>query len=583
MSPLTSSARPLSRTRTGERAEDPVRGRAAAHARPVVLWTLALAAAFAFRLGFGLLSEFFFEDETQIFLLGLRFHSTGAWPYFGPDIVWTHSQIPGALQALLVGVPMDLVAVPEAPVVLLSVLSFLALCLLAWYICRRLPDLPRWLVYGWVLTLPWTLHYGTHLINTSYILPAAIIFFVAFFEAHPRFGVRLISAPVAFFGMGAAVCWMMQIHASWPLLGPFVLAALWGRRRHGAARLAGDALAFAAGAAITGSLLAPTFWTYGLAAGSGGTARNLRVHLVSPVAFVTTLARFFSFASLEVLQFIETNSAKRLLFFIHYFWLVPFGIVAWLAGVLQPLGMAVLWFRRRSPDPAWIPLRWLVLATAVLVYLSYFFVMEPPQARAFYLGLPVAVIYAAYCWRFVDSPRARRVAAIVLVAGIIFDAGVVAGRAPDRSLYKNRALVAAAVRLRAPDVLAHRRPFSRDWDWTTRQNLGPIGTGRAVDDLRIVKAGWRKGPWGMTLWRVTIRNQSATTAYRDFLYETTYRDRSGRVVDTRYEPLREILQPGQTITLTDVNDAFVDAEFASAEMKIVGGEALVPLEFVLAR
>ncbi|HEY3122240.1 MAG TPA: hypothetical protein VGL15_16565, partial [Vicinamibacteria bacterium] len=83
-------------------------------------WGLALAAAFLFRLGFGLCSEFWFEDETQIFLLGLRYHSTHAWPYFGPDVVWTKSQIPGALQALLVGLPMDVLPAPEAPFLLLN-------------------------------------------------------------------------------------------------------------------------------------------------------------------------------------------------------------------------------------------------------------------------------------------------------------------------------------------------------------------------------------------------------------------------------------------------------------------------------
>src|SRR5438132_10456769 len=83
-------------------------------------WGLAgIIALFAFRLLFGLSSEFFFEDETQIFLMGLRYHATGAWPYFGPDVVWTKSEIPGALQALLVGIPLNLWPVPEAPFVLL--------------------------------------------------------------------------------------------------------------------------------------------------------------------------------------------------------------------------------------------------------------------------------------------------------------------------------------------------------------------------------------------------------------------------------------------------------------------------------
>jgi len=60
-------------------------------------WVAILGAVFVFRLLFGLSSEFFFEDEPQIFLLGLRYHATDRWPLFGPDVVWTKSEIPGAL------------------------------------------------------------------------------------------------------------------------------------------------------------------------------------------------------------------------------------------------------------------------------------------------------------------------------------------------------------------------------------------------------------------------------------------------------------------------------------------------------
>ena len=111
-------------------------------------WGLALAALFAFRLFFGLSREFFFEDETQIFLMGLRHYATGQWPYFGPDVVWTKSEIPGALQSVLISVPLWILPVPEAPFVLLNLLSFGTLAWFAWYICQRLPSLPAWLVWG---------------------------------------------------------------------------------------------------------------------------------------------------------------------------------------------------------------------------------------------------------------------------------------------------------------------------------------------------------------------------------------------------------------------------------------------------
>ena len=94
-------------------------------------WWAALAAAFGLRLAFGLSSDFFFEDQTQVFLIGLRYYATGQWPYFGPDVVWTKSEIPGALQGGLVGLPFTLAPVPEAPIVLLNLLSMGTLCAFA--------------------------------------------------------------------------------------------------------------------------------------------------------------------------------------------------------------------------------------------------------------------------------------------------------------------------------------------------------------------------------------------------------------------------------------------------------------------
>src|SRR5262249_48794925 len=105
------------------------------HARPSrAVLAGAIVAFFAFRLLYGLSSDLFFEDETQIYLMGLRYYATGAWPHFGPDVVWTKSEIPGALQSLLIGIPFKLAPYPEAPYVLLNLLSLAALAAFAWYI-----------------------------------------------------------------------------------------------------------------------------------------------------------------------------------------------------------------------------------------------------------------------------------------------------------------------------------------------------------------------------------------------------------------------------------------------------------------
>jgi hypothetical protein len=544
-------------------------------------WRIALilAACFLFRLFFGLSREFFFEDQTQIFLLGFRYYATDAWPFFGPDVVWTRSEIPGALQALLVGLPLRVVAIPESPFVLLNLLSFGATCALAWYACAQLPQAPRWLIWGWFLTMPWTIEFSAHMINTSYILAPAIVFFIGFFEAAPAFSLRRLPPAAAFALMGLAMTWLLQIHMSWPLLIPFAAGVWISRRADGGRALAVDAAAFVAGALIPGALLLPTLVRFGLHAGSGGVLRNLHPHWVSPWIIVTTLARFLSFASLEISRFIATDGAKRLEFFGRHPWLLPLAIVVGIVGVVQPIWMLIDACRpmrqwpAAMPRPKWAALRRLVAASVLLVYASYWVVMEPPQAHAFYVLAPIAFLFAAFWWTFVDSPRARQIAAGVLVINVAFHAGLAWAQAPEVSLYKNREVVATAVRLKAPEMFAHRRDFAIGG--------GPIALSdpsRPYDptrDFQIVASAYRPGPQGSLHWTITVHNRSAVVAYRDPLYVSTYLDEHDVIVDQRHERLKDIFQPGDTRTI-ELNDGFAGPAFTKARLQIVAAEALLP-------
>ena len=172
-----------------------------------------LLLAFVFRLLFGLCSPFQEEDTKQIYLIGLKFYSTGAWPYFGPDVTPT-IQIPGALQGLVVGLPLYVLPIPEAPYLLLNILSFSSLCFFAWYCTRRLPEIPKWFVWSWLLTAPWTLSISTHIFNPSYVLPAAVLFFVAAIETYPFLSHRLVPRRWANFMMGLSLFWMPTYHFS---------------------------------------------------------------------------------------------------------------------------------------------------------------------------------------------------------------------------------------------------------------------------------------------------------------------------------------------------------------------------------
>ena len=548
---------------------------ATSRSRPVMFWGTALSAFFAFRLLFGLSSEFFFEDETQIYLMGLRYYATGAWPYFGADVVWTQSVIPGALQALLVGLPLRLVPAPEAPYVLLNLLSMAALAAFAWYLTARLPRLPKWLVWGWLMTLPWTLQYSTHIINPSYLLAPALVFFLGFFESVPVFRIGKIAQPIAFFMMGAAVGWVLQIHMSWPLLLPYAgIAWLSGWRRGGRA-LVLDALGFAVGLLLLSALLVPTFVVYGLTGGTGGTLRNLRPHVVNPWVAVETLARLFSFASFEIWRFIATDDGKRIMFLLRHLWIAPFAVAVWLAGLWQPFWMLREWFRRHAPFAEWRPLKWLVAATVVLVYASYWFVLEPAQAHAFYVVAPVAFVFAAYCWTFVDSKRWRQIAAAVLAANVAFHVGQAWIQTPQKSLYRNREVIAAAIREKQPEMFGHRRAFAIDGGPAFLES--PMRPYDSLKDVQISDTQLSVGPRRVALWTFTLRNANDRVAYRDVLYQTHYRDEQGQVVDQRYDFIKEIFQPGAVARL-EVNDGLVARPFVTATIQVLGAEGLLPIK-----
>src|SRR5438874_5338832 len=281
--------------------------------RKLVFFSLLLL-AFLFRLFFGLCSQFQDEDTKQIYLLGLKFYTTGAWPYFGPDVTQT-IQIPGALQGLVVGLPFYVLPVPEAPYLLLNILSFSSLCFFAWYCSRRLPELPRWFVWSWLLTAPWTLNPSTHIYNPSYVLPGAVLFFISALETYLFLSCGLVPRRWANFMMGLALFWIMQFHLSWVVLVPYVLLSFYLQTRELGRRVFSSIVWFAGGAAITGSFLIPSFIKFGLAEGLGSTNESVGFnstnlwHQLNIVEGV--LGRFLSFASFELPRFIGRNTATR--------------------------------------------------------------------------------------------------------------------------------------------------------------------------------------------------------------------------------------------------------------------------------
>lgn len=424
---------------------------------PGPVW-LFLAAAFLVRLAFSLTTDFWIEDMRQIFLIGLRFYATGEWPYFGPDVVYTETQIPGALQGLLVGGPLFLVPQPEAPYVLLNLLSFGALSLLAWYIARRCPTVPRWFLWIWIFSAPWTLGFSTEINNPSYLLTGAVLFFVGIFELVPALRIGVLPPRLAGAMAGFGLLWVYQLHLSFVLLVVILGAAVLLVIRHNRGETVAGGIGCLAGAAVGALTLVPTLVRFGPAAIARGTGASVTLDWAHLLRLPEVVARFFSFGSFEAPRFVGAGTEARLIFLAEHWWAAPFVIFATLCGIAQAVVLFLALFNRNGPR-TWPAVRRLTLAVLVLIYLSFAFSVKSPSSHTFYVTLPVVMIYSFYVWQPLFSrPVIRRLAAALLVSGAVTHFAIAKDRVFERSLYANRPLVVQAIKEKNYRLVGERRP-----------------------------------------------------------------------------------------------------------------------------
>lgn len=417
-----------------------------------------LVAIFVLRLAYGLCSEFWFPDELQIYLIGLKFYATGHFPYYGPDVVYTASQIPGALQGLLVGLPFYLLKIPEAPYILLNILSFGALCLFAMYLQKRFTETPKWFIWVWLMTCPWTMNFSTHIYNPSYLLFGAVLFFIGFFEAVPKLSIGFLKPWLAFLLMGFALFWVCQLHMSWVLYLPFILTAFWFSFRKNKIVV----ITFIVGCLISASVLIPTFVRYGLQSGGGSTSENIIINFSNAKEIFTVLLRYVSFATNEIPRFIDTDGGTKLQFFKDYFPAAPFILFAIVMGFLQ-VAYLIFAFFRKSPKSDFLWVKWIAFIAMLITYFSFFFSVKGPSSHTFYVLFPLVMFYSFYCW----EPLFRKkwftiLMAVMLVSGLITNITLAYHNYHLKSMYKNRELPLKAIQEKDYHVLGERRASDKN-------------------------------------------------------------------------------------------------------------------------
>ena len=197
--------------------------------------------------------------------------------------------------------------------------------------------------------------------------------------------------------------------------------------------------------------------------------RNIHAHWVSPGVILTTLARFFSFASLEISRFIGTDGAKRLEFFQRHLWLAPLAVAVALVGFVHPVWMLVDACRPSRQWPASLPgTRWRIAAPhrgrGRAARLRQLLVRDGAAAGARVLSAGAARAdvrrLLVVVRRFTARPRRSRRSSSPSTS--CSTPGWRGRRRRSCRSTQRRDVVVAAIRLKEPQMFAHRREFAVD-------------------------------------------------------------------------------------------------------------------------
>lgn len=87
-----------------------------------------------------------------------------------------------------------------------------------------------------------------------------------------------------------------------------------------------------------------------------------------------------------------------------------------------------------------------------------------------------------------------------------------------------------------------------------------------------IKGVWETSGFGsVALWNINLKNNSKVTTWQDIQYETAYGGESGKQLRTHRGELNIVLKPGQSRSMTAVNDGFIPQGATKASIELIGG------------
>ncbi|MBK8847415.1 MAG: hypothetical protein IPO27_13060 [Bacteroidetes bacterium] len=425
-----------------------------------ILFVLIVVALVVVRTMFGLCAEFWFEDELQIYLIGLKSYTTQTWPSYGPDVVYTNTQIPGALQGWLVRLPLEILPIPEGPALFLNVLCSASLLFFAWYIYKRLNwNFSPYLIFYWILLLSWTVDYGTRVVNPSYVLIFSIPFFVSIIELLPIYPNRILNGNLAALITGVCITCIMQLHLSFVLLLPFLGISFFfivkqEKIKHVAYKIGSLLIGLLVGALT----LLPTYFN---SVSSKNVSENIVFNASNILNLPIILLRYLSFASFEIPYFLGGSTKQRLAVIEYSIWSTPFVIYLLLFGFLMVGGYLLASFKFKK-DVVWFKIKLLTLLGYLLVFCSFFFSIKGPSSHTFFIMAPLVIFFSMHCHVLLIEKYKwwLTLMKVAMVSAVFLYASVGYYNYHHKSLYKNRAQVVKAIEEKNYQLLGKRRSDS---------------------------------------------------------------------------------------------------------------------------
>tara|TARA_Y100000385_G_scaffold253897_1_gene278354 strand:- start:474 stop:1772 length:1299 start_codon:yes stop_codon:yes gene_type:complete len=346
------------------------------------------------RIFIGIQINFSHVDYEQIYLIGLEYAFNDNWSFWGPDVVWSKTRLPGAMQGILAGVPIQLFKHHYSPIILSNIISFAGLMLLAFYAKIRFEKLSIYFLIALFSLLPFTLFNGVVVLNTCYLIFSGAILFICVTELFSYRNNMLLNPLIYFFSMGFCLMFTYQLHLTWVMFFPFILVLFYLEGVKQRKLLFKLIMAFLIGCVLPSLTVLPTFIKYGseIMNGSGG---NLQLELLRIFDLFDLMIRFMGTATIDILQslgFITLFSDSGL---VGSTLLIFVKVIA----IIQFIGICItLYFVEKTAEFKKTLLLFLLasLMSTILFMLSN----KHLQIRTYILLFPIPIWLSLYCYSY---------------------------------------------------------------------------------------------------------------------------------------------------------------------------------------